>query len=506
MSKLISRKANHLRVLALSLLVCVLPIKAAYAEIHHLTVGSQELSFSTQGGVIVSWTTCYPDCESESAVKAQWFDTDDGFLRWSVPDSPMLTSRLQASIFDFQLVDSDEHISIVARSRERFAGEQLEFIYKLPKQGYRGQMTAKGIEGLALTFTSGDSFVPEQLPGFGSIYSKVQPVMLDQDEFSYLEPEGAEFVVSDLHVAASIGVRNRYWLWLLSPQIQSVGEYSIVAPNRPLVAVRAPTGGKEVLLDIYTGPTELDSLTQASPLLKGVLFSAIWDWLRLLSFGLLYLLNWLYGIVGNYGVAIILLSLSVKVLMFPLTHVADKWQAQVNATSSMLKPKLDEIKKNYKGEEAHNKILAVYKDHDISQFYTLRSLFGFLIQIPIFIAAFDMLAENFMLGQAAFLWIEDLGKPDSLFALPFTLPFFGGQFNLLPFAMTLLTILSAIVQEEADLTPDLMRQQRIKLFLMAVAFFLLFYTFPAGMVLYWTANNLFHLLKILPARLSRTVA
>ncbi|MDG1462093.1 MAG: YidC/Oxa1 family membrane protein insertase, partial [Gammaproteobacteria bacterium] len=72
-----------------------------------------------------------------------------------------------------------------------------------------------------------------------------------------------------------------------------------------------------------------------------------------------------------------------------------------------------------------------------------------------------------------------------------------------PFAMTLLTILSAIVQEEADLTPDLMRQQRIKLFLMSAAFFLLFYTFPAGMVLYWAANNLFHLLKILPTRLAR---
>ncbi|MDG1462180.1 MAG: YidC/Oxa1 family membrane protein insertase, partial [Gammaproteobacteria bacterium] len=413
MSRFIGTIATGLIAPMLSMLFYVLPISAAYAEIHHLKVGSQELSFSTQGGLIVSWKTCYPDCQSNSAVKAQWFDADDGFLRWSVPDSPMLTSRLQASVFDFEFVDSSEYVRVVARSREKFTNKHLEYVYQLPKQGYRGQITANGIDGLTLTFASGNSFVPEQLPGFGSIYSKVQPVTLDYDHFSYLEPEGTEFDVMDLHVVSSIGLRNRYWLWLLAPHAQTVGEFAVAAPNRPIVAVRAPSSGKEVVLDIYTGPTEIDSLLQANPLLKGVLFSALWDWLRLISFGMLYLLNWLYGIVGNYGVAIILLSLSVKVLMFPLTHIADKWQAQVNATSRMLKPKLNEIKRAYKGEEAHNKILAVYKDHDISQFYTLRSLFGFLIQIPIFIAAFDMLAENFVLGQASFLWIEDLAKPDN---------------------------------------------------------------------------------------------
>jgi len=356
---------------------------------------------------------------------------------------------------------------------------------------------------LALTFASGASLIPEQLPGFGSIYSKVQPFSMDQARFSYLEPPESGFGAFDMHVASSIGIRSRYWLWLASPHSQSVGEYAWADVNRPIVVVRASTGATEVILDTYTGPNEKNALNAADPRLTGVLFSAIWDWLRYLSFGLLFLLEWLHGFVGNYGLAIILLSLTVKILMFPLTYVADKWQAQVNATASLLKPKLDEIKRNFKGEEAHKKILAVYKDHNVSQLYTLRSLFGFLIQIPVFIAAFDMLAESFVLDQASFLWISDLAKPDSFATLPFVLPFFGGQLNLLPFAMMALTILSALVQEEVDLTPDLMRQQRIKLLLMAFGFFLLFYTFPAGMVLYWTANNLFHLLKILPARLLR---
>ena len=484
-------------------LLCLTTAQAAVYELH---VGSQQVTFSTQGGVPVKWVSCYPDCESASAVKAEWFNELDGFMAWTVPAEPQQSARIIASEFDITIVETDTIVEVTLSSQQLFNNRQLVFVYKLPKQGYRGEISASGMGGLALTVASGESFVPEQLPGFGSIYSKVRPFLLDQNGQVYLEPTEEGYSSIDINVSSSIGIRNRYWLWVGAPIAQSVAEYSLAGKNRPVIVVRAASGASEMSLVTYSGPTELNSLVEASPVLRGVLFSAIWDWLRVLSFGLLYLLEWLHGLVGNYGLAIILLSLTVKILMFPLTYVADKWQAQVNATSSLLKPKLDEIKQNFKGEEAHHKVLAVYKEHNVSQFYTLPSLFGFLIQIPVFIAAFDMLAESFVLGQASFLWIVDLAKPDSLFALPVVLPFFGGEFNLLPFAMTLLTIVSAVVQEEAALTPDLQRLQRIKLFLMATAFFLLFYTFPAGMVLYWTANNLFHLLKILPARLRQSVS
>jgi YidC/Oxa1 family membrane protein insertase len=474
------------------------------AEVHEVVVGSQQLMFSTQSGMPVRWVSCYPDCESAGAVKVVWFDQSDGFLAWTLSAEPQLAAKLRGSEFAMEQNDTAEFLQLIFRSKQLFNGNYVEFEYRLPKQGYRGELHARGIEGLALTLATGASMIPEQLPGFGSIYSKVRPFSMDQADFSYLEPPDSGFGAFDMHVASSIGTRSRYWLWLAEPRSQSVGEYGWADINRPIVLVRSSTGSAELILDTYTGPSEFRALQAADPRLTSVLFAAIWNWLRYLSFGLLFLLEWLHGFLGNYGLAIILLSLTVKILMFPLTYVADKWQAQVNATASLLKPKLDEIKRNYKGEEAHNKILAVYKDHNVSQFYTLRSLFGFLIQIPVFIAAFDMLAESFVLGQASFLWISDLAKPDSFAALPFVLPFFGGQLNLLPVVMTALTILSALVQEEADLTPDLMRQQRIKLLLMALAFFLLFYTFPAGMVLYWTANNLFHLLKILPARLRRS--
>ncbi|MFW2403834.1 MAG: YidC/Oxa1 family membrane protein insertase, partial [Gammaproteobacteria bacterium] len=225
-------------------------------------------------------------------------------------------------------------------------------------------------------------------------------------------------------------------------------------------------------------------------------FAALWNWLRWLCFGMLWLLTTINGFIGHVGWSIILLSLAVKILMLPLTKYADSLQASVNRTQALLQPQIDEIKKNYKGEEGHERILAVYKEHGVNPLYTMKSLLGFLLQIPIFIAAFDMLGENIALDGASLWWIDDLAKPDNWIALPFTLPFFGGYLNLLPILMTGVTLLTSWKQTDPHLTPELERAQTQRLYLMAGAFFLLFYTFPAGMVLYWTTNNVLHLVKI----------
>ena len=106
-----------------------------------------------------------------------------------------------------------------------------------------------------------------------------------------------------------------------------------------------------------------------------------------------------------------------------------------------------------------------------------------------------MLAENIALNEIAFLWVSDLAKPDRLAELPFVLPFFGGWLNLLPFLITGLSVLAAVLQAEDSLSPELQRQQSLRLYLMSAAFFVLFYTFPAGMVLSWTTSNLISVIK-----------
>ncbi len=127
-------------------------------------------------------------------------------------------------------------------------------------------------------------------------------------------------------------------------------------------------------------------------------------------------------------------------------------------------------------------------------------MLGIVLLIPVFIGAFNMLAENIHLLNTSFLWMSDLSRPDSLFLMPFRLPFFGAEFNLLPFLMTGLSVIASMLHQAPTQNPQLRKKHVVNMILMAVLFFALFYTFPAGMVLYWTTNNLSSVAKSLWAR------
>jgi YidC/Oxa1 family membrane protein insertase len=161
----------------------------------------------------------------------------------------------------------------------------------------------------------------------------------------------------------------------------------------------------------------------------------------------------------------------------------------------MLQPQIDEIKNNYSGEEANDRIMKLYKDKNINPFYSIKSLFGFLIQIPLFIAVFDVLGESIYLLGESFVFINDLSKPDQWATLPIFIPFFGSSLNLLPLCMMIISLLSAYLYSDRNLNKNLLDNQKRKLYLMSVLFFVLLFTFPSGMVLYWTTSNFLQLMQ-----------
>ena len=137
----------------------------------------------------------------------------------------------------------------------------------------------------------------------------------------------------------------------------------------------------------------------------------------------------------------------------------------------------------------------MYQREGVHPLYSLKSLMGVAIVIPVFIGAFDMLAENIHLLDVSFLWISDLSRPDAIATLPIEIPFFGAQVNLLPFLMTGLSMVSSSLHRSPSQHPQLRKKQNRNMYLLALAFFVLFYTFPSGMVLYWTTNNLISAVK-----------
>ncbi len=446
------------------------------------------------GGLPVGWLYCRPACDAPDAAVQSLIDNGgNGHFAWTGDDTGLVAAMTNAV---YVVVADGPDIEL--HSTAHIAGRERIHRYHWDADRQALQLTLDLPDGIGLRVGTGPAFVPEALPGFAAVYTDVRAVIVDHDgQRGIGEPDqptaGPESLLADTWA----GIRTQFWAILLRPETAAQIVRELPAANQPQLSFDFSTH-KPVVLELAAGPVERGVLKRIDPVLTGMLFAALWDWLRALCFGMLWLLESLHALVGNEGLAIMLLSLSVKILMYPLTRIADRWQQDVNRIQARLQPALAGIKAKYKGEEAHNRVLAVYREHGVHPMFTLKSLAGFLIQIPVFIAAFDMLGGNFALYQAPFLWIDDLSKPDRFMALPFELPFFGGYLNLLPFLMTGLTLLASAIQAEPALTESLRRQQRLRLYAMAAVFFILFYTFPAGMVLYWMTNNLLHLLKILP--------
>jgi YidC/Oxa1 family membrane protein insertase len=489
-------------------LLVLLLASTVHAQAIRLDGEQQTLLINPVGGLPGRWLSCTERCTGSvdaGGGQTALLRVGDGGSRfaWRIPGDAEASRQLEELVYVADYRRSAAGMTVILSAQEAFRGMRLIHRYTLARDGRTLSVSLQMPPGAVLELSGGDDLVGPRLPGFGSFYSYARAVRVaaagQQNLTGDEEASGAERLSEP---GEWVGLRGRFWTLLLQSREAVQVSAAEPAPDQPTLSLRrAGPGGGSLDLQIYAGPVLAAELVQVAPELRGMLYASLWDWLRALAFGMHWLLGQLQQLVGNWGLAIMLLSLSVKLLMWPLTFVAERWQAEVNRTQSLLQPQLAAIKREFKGEEAHRRTLEVYARNGVSQFYTLKSLAGFLIQIPVFIAAFDMLGENFGLGGAGFLWVQDLSLPDRALALPGALPFFGAHLNLLPVLMTVFTIAAARLQEEQSLSPELLAGQRLRLYAMGALFFVLLYTFPAGMVLYWTTNNLLHLCKILLARL-----
>lgn len=453
-----------------------------------LDSGWQRLEIALKGGLPSAWRACgtVPEC---AAADAQLLIGGDrgGRLLWHVPGDPALTESLNRLPYRAVVEPVAGTGVLVLEAEDPRDGTRLVQRYQLDGRGRLLGVDWQLPVGAQLRLASGAALLPEQLPGFGSAYARLAAVSVHAGKQQPL-------VTGAVPTGDWLGLRSRFWAWLLRPAAPLEIAPQIGREGGWELALSADSG--RIAGDFYAGALARSDLAAAAPELTALLFAGVWSWLRWLALGLSWLLDGLMAWLGSAGLAIILLSLVVKILMLPLTAIAERWQREVNRIQGLLQPDLDEVRRSGRGEEAHRRTLEVYRRHGVSPWFTLRSLAGFLIQIPVFIAAFHMLGESFALRGTGFLWVDDLARPDEWLPLPVALPFFGAWLNLLPCLMTLLTVAAARLDEDPRLTPTLVARQRRNLYGLAAVFFLLFYTFPAGMVLYWTANNFWHLVRM----------
>ena len=190
------------------------------------------------------------------------------------------------------------------------------------------------------------------------------------------------------------------------------------------------------------------------------------------------------GIIGNPGLSIIALSLTMNILVLPLYMRADAMQAEEQEVEKKLSRWVSHIKKTFKGDERFMMLQTYYRLNDYKPTYALRGSLSLFLEIPFFIAAYRFLSHLDIIKGVSFGPIADLGAPDGIIAIG------GLSINLLPILMTAINIVSgAIYTKGASL------KTKLQLWSMALIFLIFLYKSPAGLVFYWTLNNLFSLIK-----------
>ena len=191
-----------------------------------------------------------------------------------------------------------------------------------------------------------------------------------------------------------------------------------------------------------------------------------------------------HKVAGSEGLSVIGVSVGITLLCLPLYAVAEHWQQVERDTQAKMKAGLDRIKKTFAGDERYMMTQTFYKQHRYQPIMALRSSFGLLIQIPFFMAAYQFLSGLEALKGVSFLFIKDMGRPDATFHI--------GNFavNVLPIAMTLINMAAGVVY-----TKGLALREKIQIHGMALVFLAILYNSPSGLVLYWTMNNVFSLVK-----------
>jgi len=247
----------------------------------------------------------------------------------------------------------------------------------------------------------------------------------------------------------------------------------LTLPARPL----SPGGRVELKASLYAGPRDLDILKGIGKDLDRLIDLG---WFDFLARPALWLLKFLYHYTGNYGIAIILITILQKILFHPLTQKSLKSMQAMQA----VQPKVQAIQERYKNnpQKKQEEMMALYRKHGVNP---MGGCLPMLIQIPIFVALYNALSSSVEMWQAGFLWIRDLTQPDSLF----TLPLWGG--SSLPFNLLAL-LMGASMWFQQKLSPPAgdARQAQIMLWMMPIIFTWMFWSFPSGLVLYWLVNNI----------------
>ena len=279
-------------------------------------------------------------------------------------------------------------------------------------------------------------------------------------------------------------LQDSYFAAALLPQDKGLNAFvRKAAGDQPVVGLvgpkqMLPPGGETTAAArVFAGPKDLDVLKGVGQELDNLVDLG---WFDFLARPALWLLKFLYRFTGNYGIAIILITVLQKIAFHPLTHKSLKSMQAMQA----IQPKVQALQERFKNnpQKKQEETMALYRKHGVNP---MGGCLPMVVQIPIFIALYNALSNSVEMWQARFLWIRDLTQPDSLFALSV-----WGGYEFHANILALLMGVSMWVQQKMSPPAGDPRQAQMMLWMMPILFTFMFWGFPSGLVLYWFVNNI----------------
>ena len=438
--------------------------------------------FSSRGATLISFTT--KNYREKTEADAPQVSLVNG-------NPTLVTSGMEGLGFSedllFYIDSSSDNLSLSNQDEgqirffhQRADGLRLEKIYSFSGDKYPFQLQflitnasaqpLRGRSSLALSTPWSKESKPDSFTFVGPVTFVDDDIQTDDPEDLLKEPrqyaEGVKWSAFE----------NKYFIHAIVPLSASLAKVQVdqvsgivrnIFESTPSDLAVGQTLRQDFL--VYFGPRDLD-------ILKAVNY----DLARAIDFGfftpiakpLLYVLKFFYSFFGNYGISIILLTMIIKLLFWPLTH---KSYASMKDMQK-LQPEMQKIREKFKNdrERQNRELMELYKTHRVNP---LGGCLPMVVQIPVFFALYKVLMDAIELRQAPFaLWITDLSLKDPYYVTPL--------------------IMGATMFIQQKLTPSTMDPTQAKVFmLMPIIFTFLFLNFPSGLVLYWLVNNLLTILQ-----------
>jgi YidC/Oxa1 family membrane protein insertase len=323
-------------------------------------------------------------------------------------------------------------------------------------------------------------------------YSEAYAWMGGETESYEIDSEGETENVDYNGTIDWVAVRMKYFIAAVVPEnVKTTGvsfsgegeksEKTVIRKYNAYLNLETETNDVSHNYQVYMGPMDYSVLSEYDNTVDELIMNHGWyeSTFRLISLFLLSIFNFFKTFIPNYGIIIILFSIIVKIAVYPLTKKSYRSMKEMGK----LQPLMAELKEKYKGDPQRyqKETMKLYKEHKVNP---MGGCLPMLLQLPLLGALFIVFRSTIQLRGASFIpgWIDDLSRGDTIATLPFSLPMYGDQFNILPILMAV----SMIFQSKMTMKDP---KQKAMVYMMPIFLLLLFNQFPSGLNLYYTMFN-----------------